>query len=171
MADSSQSNLRDIHAGILKKDACVVIIRTAWNAGIVDVLEKGAVAKLRQAGMKKIISHTVPGAFELPFAAKHCWASAPRKSKPDAIIVLGCVIRGDTPHFDYVCRAVTDGILQLNLALPIPVIFGVLTVEDTQQAEDRAGGKHGNKGEEFALTALHMIQWVSPRNRKKSLKQ
>mgnify|MGYP003336275612 CR=1 FL=1 len=170
MADSSQSNLKEIKAGILKKDACVVIIRTAWNAPVVDILETGALAKLREAGIKRISTHTVPGAFELPFAVRQVWEKAPRKSKPDAIIVLGCVIRGDTPHFDYVCRAVTDGVLQLNLTLPVPVIFGVLTVDDTKQAEDRAGGKHGNKGEEFALTALNMIQWAFPRNRKKSSK-
>ena len=76
---------------------------------------------------------------------------------PDAIIALGCVIRGGTPHFDYVCRAVTDGINELNLHLPVPVIFGVLTVDDVQQAKDRIGGVHGHKGEESAITALKMI--------------
>jgi 6,7-dimethyl-8-ribityllumazine synthase len=98
---------------------------------------------------------TVPGAFELPFAVKNHYAYSERL--PDAYIVLGTVIRGDTPHFDYVCKAVTDGIVQLNLSLDVPVIFGVLTVENEQQAKERIGGKHGHKGEEAAITALKMI--------------
>jgi len=76
---------------------------------------------------------------------------------PDAYITLGAVIRGDTPHFDYVCKTITDGVLQLNLSLDVPVIFGVLTVYNEQQAIERMGGKHGHKGEEAALTALKMI--------------
>ena len=76
---------------------------------------------------------------------------------PDAYITLGTVIRGDTPHFDYVCKTITDGVLQLNLSLDVPVIFGVLTVDNEQQAIERIGGKHGHKGEEAALTALKMI--------------
>jgi 6,7-dimethyl-8-ribityllumazine synthase len=76
---------------------------------------------------------------------------------PDAYITLGTVIRGDTPHFDYVCKAVTDGVVQLNLSLDVPVIFGVLTVDNEQQAIERIGGKHGNKGEEAAVTAIKMI--------------
>ena len=76
---------------------------------------------------------------------------------PDAYITLGAVIRGDTPHFDYVCKNITDGVLQLNLSLDVPVIFGVLTVDNEQQAIERMGGKHGHKGEEAALTALKMI--------------
>jgi 6,7-dimethyl-8-ribityllumazine synthase len=71
---------------------------------------------------------------------------------------LGCVLRGDTPHFDYVCKAVTDGVVQLNLMLPVPTIFGVLTVDKQQQADERIGGVHGHKGEEAAMTALKMIQ-------------
>ena len=76
---------------------------------------------------------------------------------PDAYITLGAVIRGDTPHFDYVCKAVTDGVVQLNLSLPVPVIFGVLTVDNEEQAKERIGGKHGHKGMEAAITALKMI--------------
>ena len=70
---------------------------------------------------------------------------------------MGCVIKGDTPHFDYVCKAVTDGVVQLNLSLPVPTIFGVLTVDNDQQANERIGGKHGHKGEEAAITAIKMI--------------
>ncbi|MBS1973980.1 MAG: 6,7-dimethyl-8-ribityllumazine synthase, partial [Bacteroidetes bacterium] len=80
-----------------------------------------------------------------------------KKNKPGAFIALGCVIRGGTPHFDYVCKAVTDGVVQLNLMLPVPTVFGVLTVDDQQQAEERIGGKHGHKGEEAAITALKMM--------------
>lgn len=86
--------------------------------------------------------------------------SCRQKDKPDAFIALGCVIKGDTPHFDYVCRLVTDGVGQLNLSLPVPTIFGVLTVNTEEQAMERIGGKHGHKGEEAALTALKMISLV-----------
>jgi 6,7-dimethyl-8-ribityllumazine synthase len=136
------------------KDAFVVIIKTEWNAHIVNKLEAGAkkVLKANNTGCKTL---TVPGAFEIPFTVKNHYAYT--TMVPDAYIVLGTVIRGDTPHFDYVCKAVTDGVLQLNLSLDVPVIFGVLTVDDEQQALDRVGGKHGNKGEEAAVTAIKMI--------------
>jgi 6,7-dimethyl-8-ribityllumazine synthase len=97
----------------------------------------------------------VPGAVEIPFAVKNHYAYS--ETPPDAYITIGTVIRGDTPHFDYVCRAITDGVLQLNLALDVPVIFGVLTVENEQQAKERTGGIHGHKGEEAAVTAIKMI--------------
>ena len=88
---------------------------------------------------------------------KNYWEKAGKKKKPDAFIALGCVIRGGTPHFDYVCKAVTDGVVQLNLLLPVPTIFGVLTVDNELQARERIGGKHGHKGEEAAVTAIKMI--------------
>jgi 6,7-dimethyl-8-ribityllumazine synthase len=157
MADISNSNLLHSYTGILKRDACIVLIKTEWNAAIADELERGCRKKLEEFKVKKIITVTVPGAFEIPFAVKHYWKNAAKKKKPDAFIALGSVIRGDTPHFDYVCRAVTDGVLQLNLSLPVPVIFGVLTVDNEMQARERAGGKHGHKGEEAAVTALKMI--------------
>jgi 6,7-dimethyl-8-ribityllumazine synthase len=101
---------------------------------------------------------TVPGAFEIPFAIRAFWdAHKYKEDRPNAFIALGCVLRGDTPHFEYVCRAVTDGVLQLNLTLPLPTIFGVLTVDTQQQAEDRIGGKQGHKGEEAAVSAIKMI--------------
>ena len=80
-----------------------------------------------------------------------------KKKKPDAFIALGCVIRGGTPHFEYVCKAVTDGVMQLNLLLPVPTIFGILTVDNEEQAKERIGGIHGHKGEEAAITAIKMI--------------
>lgn len=156
MADVSKSNLKNI-TGILPKDACVVLVKTEWNAGIVDELQKGCLRKLRELGVKKIISVTVPGAVEISFAVKNYWEQVKKKKKPDAFIALGCVIRGGTPHFDYVCKAVTEGVVQLNLLLPVPTIFGVLTVDNEEQAKERIGGSHGHKGEEAAITALKMI--------------
>jgi 6,7-dimethyl-8-ribityllumazine synthase len=101
---------------------------------------------------------TVPGALEIPFGIKAYWEVHKYKDdRPKAFIALGCVLRGDTPHFEYVCRAVTDGILQLNMSLPVPTIFGVLTVDNQQQADERIGGRHGHKGEEAAITAVKMI--------------
>ena len=157
MADVKKSGLNDIDTGILNKDACIVLVKTEWNEAIVDQLERGCIAILEKNAVKKILVITVPGAFEIPFAIKSYWDRAAKKKRPDAFIALGCVMRGDTPHFDYVCRAVTDGVLQLNLCLPVPTIFGVLTVDNEQQATERIGGKHGHKGEEAAMTALKMI--------------
>ena len=136
------------------KDAFVVIVKTEWNASIINKLEAGVKRVLKAQGVacKTLI---VPGAFEIPFAVKNHYAYS--KTPPDAYITLGTVIRGDTPHFDYVCKAVTDGVLQLNLSLDVPVIFGVLTLENEQQALERVGGKHGHKGEEAAVTAIKMI--------------
>ena len=158
MAEISNSNLLKNDTGIPNvKDACVVIVKTEWNAAIIDELEKGAVAEITKAGaIVRVI--TVPGAFEIPFAIRAYWdAHKYRDDRPQAFIALGCVIRGDTPHFEYVCRAVTDGVLQLNMSLPIPTIFGVLTVDNQTQADERIGGKHGHKGEEAGVTALKMI--------------
>jgi 6,7-dimethyl-8-ribityllumazine synthase len=158
MAEVSKSNLYDIEPGILPKDACVVIVRTEWNAKLVDQLEKGCRKKLEALEISNIKTVMVPGAFEIPFAIKHYWeAKKYKEDKPCAFITLGCIIRGDTPHFDYVCKAITEGVLQLNLSLPVPVIFGVLTVDNKEQAKERLGGKHGHKGEEAALTAVKMI--------------
>lgn len=145
-------------AGIpIPPDACIVLVRTEWNAETVDKLESGCVAVLRAAKVA-FKTLTVPGAFEIPFGIKAYWEEHKAKSdKPAAFIALGCVLRGDTPHFDYVCRAVTDGVLQLNMTLPVPTIFGVLTVDDQQQIDERVGGRHGHKGMEAAVTAIKMI--------------
>jgi 6,7-dimethyl-8-ribityllumazine synthase len=157
MADVTNSKLLHTGTGILKKDACIVLVKTEWNAAIVDELEKGCIKELEKQGLKKIIRVTVPGAFEIPIAIKRHWENTRKKKRPDAFIALGCVIKGDTPHFDYVCRAVTDGVLQLNLRLPVPTIFGVLTVDNEQQAIERIGGKHGHKGREAAAATIKMI--------------
>lgn len=160
MAQVSNSNLLEINTGILKKDACVVIIRTEWNAEIVDELEAGAIRVLNTHPSVSTKVITVPGAFEISFAIKSYWDNVKKKERPAAFIAFGCVLRGDTPHFDYVCKAVTDGIVQLNLDLPAPTIFGILTVDNQQQAIERIGGAHGHKGEEAAITAIKMIALV-----------
>ena len=146
---------RSLHKGIPKiKDAFVIIVKTEWNAHIVNKLEEGCkkIFIEQEIEFKTLI---VPGAMEIPFAIRAYSESG--KQKADAFIALGTVIRGDTPHFDYVCKAVTDGVLSLNLILEVPVIFGVLTVDNEEQALERVGGKHGHKGEEAAVTALKMI--------------
>jgi 6,7-dimethyl-8-ribityllumazine synthase len=139
------------------EDACVALVRTRWNANIVDALEAGCRKVFAESGLKCIVMQ-VPGAFEIPFAIRMHASKA--STKPLAYIALGCVLRGDTPHFDYVCKAVTDGIVQLNQTLPMPVVYGILTVDNEQQATDRIGGKHGHKGEEAAHTALEMIHLI-----------
>src|SRR5882762_2310323 len=162
MANVTNSNITTINTGILPKDACVVIVRTEWNAAIVDKLEEGCKRILDQQGIAHTKIITVPGAVEIPIGIKSYWeATHYRDDRPHAFIALGCVLRGDTPHFDYVCKAVTDGILQLNLTMPIPTIFGVLTVDNQQQADERIGGRHGHKGEEAAITALKMISLIN----------
>ncbi len=132
------------------------IVVSEWNEDITGALFDGTRNTLIKHGAKEenIISVSVPGSFELTSGAKTLAESA----NLDAIICLGCVIQGDTPHFDYVCQGVTQGITQLNLNFNIPFIFGVLTTDNEQQALDRAGGKHGNKGDEAAITAIKMIE-------------
>ncbi len=136
------------------RDAFIIIVKTEWNDNITGRLEEGAVNVLNE---NKIKHHTivVPGAIEIPFAIRAYALSV--QEQPDAFIAFGAVIRGGTPHFEYVCKSVTEGISALNLSLDMPVIFGVLTLENIAQAMDRTGGKEGNKGEEAALTAIKMI--------------
>jgi 6,7-dimethyl-8-ribityllumazine synthase len=157
MAEVSNSTLFQIDTGILPTNACVVILRTDWNAGIVGELENGCRRILEQHNVI-VKTFNVPGAFELAFAARQLWDIYKyRDDRPHAIVAIGCVLRGDTPHFEYVSQAVTTGITQLNLQLPIPTIFGVLTVDNQLQAEERIGGIHGHKGEEAGYTALKMM--------------
>lgn len=130
------------------------IVVAEWNHKITGALADGAVNTLLAAGCKEenITVKYVPGTFELPLAAQFF----AEYTDVDAIIVLGCVIQGDTPHFDYVCSGVTQGVTELQLKWNIPVAFGVLTVLEEQQALDRCGGSLGNKGDEAAATALKM---------------
>lgn len=143
------------------KNARVALVFTEWNDQIVAAQLNGydkIATALNVATTDRI---AVPGSFELPFACKQLWHSYDTKNeatKPEAIIAFGAVIEGGTPHFKYVCKAVTEGITHLNLMLPVPVIFGVLTLNNEKQAWERLGGKHGHKGEEAAITALKMIE-------------
>lgn len=134
------------------------IVVSEWNEEITGSLLDGAVKTLKKHGAKdeNIMIKTVPGSFELTFGASQLI----KNKEFDAIIILGCVIQGDTPHFDYVCAGVTQGITNLNTTHDVPVIYGLLTTNDMQQAIDRAGGKHGNKGDECAITAIKMIDFV-----------
>jgi 6,7-dimethyl-8-ribityllumazine synthase len=134
------------------------IVVTEWNSFITNNLLNGARETLQKHGVldENILIFKVPGSFELTFGAQQLI----KFGDVDAVIVLGCVIRGGTPHFDYVCSSVTQGITELNTTHDIPVIFGVLTTDNPEQAEERAGGKLGNKGEECAISAIKMIDFV-----------
>lgn len=154
MAEVSNSKLFEEIKGIQSvKDALIVLVKTEWNADIVDELERGCLRVCIQYNIqtKTIV---VPGAIEIPFAIQQSWKN---DNTPSAFIAFGCVVRGGTPHFEYVCQSVTQGITQLNLSLPVPVIFGVLTVDTYQQAKERIGGSHGHKGEEAAISAIKMM--------------
>jgi 6,7-dimethyl-8-ribityllumazine synthase len=131
------------------------IVWSEWNHEITHELKEGALSFLRSKDAKErnITIVTVPGAFELTLGAQYLLD----KKRVDAVIVLGCVIQGETRHFDFICDAVANGITELNIKYKKPVIFGVLTPNNMQQAIDRAGGKHGNKGEEAAATAIKML--------------
>lgn len=139
------------------------IVVSEWNENITGALLDGAYNTLLKHGVKEknICINYVPGSFELIFGAKHL----AEQKRFDGIITLGCVVKGDTPHFDYVCSGVTQGIAHLNIKYNIPFIFGLLTTDDMQQSIDRAGGKHGNKGDEAAITVLKMIE-LSKKNSK-----
>ncbi len=131
------------------------IVVSEWNNEITDALFEGAYSTLLDLGAKKenIIKSYVPGSFELSLGAQ--WMA--KQKEIDAVICLGCVIQGETPHFDYICQAVANGITNVGLKYDKPVVFGVLTTNDQKQAMDRAGGRHGNKGDEAAVTAVKML--------------
>ncbi len=133
------------------------IVVAEWNPAVTEALLEGACNTLEHNGVvaENILVTRVPGTFELTFGAREVAES----TEVDAVIVLGCVVRGDTPHFDYVCQGVTMGVTRLNLLYGIPFVFGVLTTDTMQQALDRAGGMHGNKGDEAAITAIKMIDF------------
>lgn len=132
------------------------VVYAEWNSEITFAMAEGALKGFADNGVCKdqVEFYAVPGAFELTFAA----ARLQKTGRFDAIIVIGCVIKGDTPHFDYICEGVTEGITALNREAICPVIFSVLTTLDRQQALDRCGGCMGNKGEEGAISALKMVK-------------
>lgn len=141
--------------GDIPASAKIAIVAARFNADLVDALLAGCQKRLSELGIagERIVVHRVPGAFELPLAAK--WLAQSKTCS--AVICLGCVIRGDTPHFDYVAGQCARGLQDVALAESIPVIFGVLTTNTEQQAWDRAGGQHGHAGERAAEAALEMI--------------
>lgn len=131
------------------------VVVAEWNLQITGALANGAVATLKKHGVAEdnISVKYVPGTFELPLGGQYF----AEMDNVDAVILLGCVIQGETRHFDYICEAVAQGTKDLNLKYNKPFIFGVLTTDNEQQALDRAGGKHGNKGDEAAVTAIKMV--------------
>ena len=136
---------------------CIGIVVSEWNAEITGALLDGAVSTLEKHGAlpENIHVKTVPGSYELVYGAHQMVLNGGY----DAVIILGCVIRGETPHFDYICQGVTNGIATLNSKSEIPIIFGLLTTNDLQQAKDRSGGKLGNKGDECAVVAIKMAKF------------
>jgi 6,7-dimethyl-8-ribityllumazine synthase len=133
---------------------CIVVAN--WHKDITGALLKGALEIFTKNKIDKSSIHiiNVPGSFELPLGAK--WAID--TYQPNAVICLGCIIKGETPHFHYISNAVANGIMRLNIANNIPVIFGVLTTDTLKQAKQRCGGKHGNKGADASVAALDMIE-------------
>jgi 6,7-dimethyl-8-ribityllumazine synthase len=131
------------------------LVVSEWNHEITAALAEGALSTLQKLGVQKnnIRIHKVPGSFELPLAAKLVL----KYSGSDAVICLGCVIKGETKHFEYISSCVAHGIMNVGLESGIPVVFGVLTTNNILQAKERSGGKHGNKGVEAAFTAMEMI--------------
>jgi 6,7-dimethyl-8-ribityllumazine synthase len=131
------------------------IVKAHWNSEITDALYNGCYTTLLDAGVSpdQIYTMQVPGSFELTSGAK----LMAQNHKVDAVICLGCVIQGETRHFDFICNAVANGLTQLCIGYNKPFVFGVLTPDTQQQAIDRAGGKHGNKGVEAAITAIQMV--------------
>ena len=136
---------------------CFGIVVAEWNPEITNALLTGCVATLEKYGAlpENIHVKSVPGSFELIYGAHQM----SRNDGYDAIIILGSVIRGETPHFDYICEGVTYGIARLNATCDIPVVYGLLTTNDLQQAKDRSGGRLGNKGDECAVVAIKMAKF------------
>ena len=146
-----------VKTGVNLSSRKIAIVVAEWNEEITEALYEGAKESLISNGVKKsnIIRKNVPGTFELSLGG--FWMA--ERKDIHAVICLGCVIQGDTPHFDYLCQAVAYGVTEANLKTKKPVIFGVLTTLNSKQALERAGGKFGNKGEEAALTALKMLNF------------
>ena len=147
------SEIREIQGSLSAAGRRFAVVASRFNSRVVELLVSGAVDCLRRHGADDITVVRVPGAWEIPQAAEELALAEPRY---DAIVALGVVIRGETPHFDYICSSCSRGLASLSKRHRIPVGFGVLTCDTSQQAEERAGGKAGNKGWEAALAALEM---------------
>lgn len=153
------SNINVIEGDFAGSSGKYAVLVSRWNSFVVESLKDGALDTLRRHGIKDedITIYYAPGAFEFPLAAQKIAAT----KKFDAIIALGAVIRGGTPHFDYVAGECTKGLAQVSLQYGLPVSFGVLTVDSIEQAIERSGTKAGNKGVEAASTALEMVSLFS----------
>lgn len=151
---SNKQGIHEVSTSTIVQDATVGIVVSRWNSIITEAMLEGAISTLVANGVKKnsITIVRCPGSYEIPLTAQ--WLLETKRY--EGVIALGVVIRGGTPHFDYVCDAVNQGVLELNLRFSTPVAFGVLTTDDVQQALDRVGDK-GNKGSEAALALLEMI--------------
>jgi len=147
------SDIQEIQGSLNAAGRRFAIVASRFNSRVVELLVGGAVDCLRRHGADDITLVRVPGAWEIPQAAEELASGEP---KFDAIVALGVVIRGETPHFDYICSSCSRGLASMSKRHRIPVGFGVLTCDTSQQAEERAGGKAGNKGWEAALAALEM---------------
>lgn len=156
---SSLHNLSDYDPSSVPsaEDMRFGIVVSEWNNNITGALLQGAYDTLLRHGAREdnILVMTVPGSFELVYGSSQMVKSG----KVDVVIAIGCVIRGDTPHFDYICQGATNGLATLNLQGDIPVIYGLLTCNNHDQAEARCGGILGNKGDECAITAIKMINY------------
>lgn len=149
LSDYSRKNIKDI------SESTFAIVVSEWNEEVTEALYQGAYETLVENGAKKehIIRKNVPGSFELSMGAQ--WMA--QEEAIDAVICIGCVVQGETKHFDFICDAAAHGITNVSLKYNKPVIFGVLTPNTQKQALDRAGGKYGNKGDEAAITAIKML--------------
>lgn len=154
---SNLKNLSSFSTGVIPDAAKGMkfgLVVSEWNTEITEALYEGALKTLLDNGAvsKNVIRKNVPGSYELTLGAQYF----AEFTKVDAVICLGCVIQGETRHFDFICNAVAHGLTDLSIKYNTPFIFGVLTPNTLQQAKDRAGGKHGNKGDEAAMTAIKM---------------
>lgn len=151
LSDYNEQNVPDA------SNMCFGVVVAEWNPEITGALLDGTVRTLEKHGAipENIHIKTVPGSFELIYGAQQMT----KNDGFDSIIILGSVIKGETPHFDYICQGVTYGIARLNASQNIPVIYGLLTTNDLQQAKDRSGGRLGNKGDECAIDAIKMAKF------------
>ena len=152
-----KTNLSEYNAAAVPngKEYRIAVIAAEWNPEVTDAMMQGAIDTLRENGVEdeNILKYRVPGTFELTTAAEQLL----KRTFVDAVICIGCVIQGETRHFEFICQAVSQGLTNVAIKHGRPVIFSVLTCDTMQQALDRAGGKHGNKGVEGAITALKMV--------------
>jgi len=159
MATASASDLNFLYEKIIPaKPYKIALVAARWNWEITGILLEGAKQFLAFCEVNDVVVHFVPGSYELTYAAQ----KLAQQKDIDAVICLGCVIKGETPHFDFICQSVAQGISNVSIKYDKPVSFGVLTTNSLEQAQERAGGKLGNKGSEAAATALALLNEFAP---------